>query len=65
MNPDFSHILNISESNLGQIENVDLNYGKENFAQSGIIIASSNKEKHGEICSQIKEVILKYELYPL
>ena len=28
LNPDFSHILNISESNLGQIENVGLNYGE-------------------------------------
>ena len=57
-------ILKTAGGAITNLENVDLNYGKENFAQSGIIIASSDKENHGEICSQIKKIIMKYELYP-
>mgnify|MGYP001444219183 CR=1 FL=1 len=36
------------------IENVQLSYGKPKFEQQGIIIASSDKLIHKEICLQIK-----------
>ena len=42
----------------------DLFYGKPNFEQPGIIIASNNELRHERICSQIKEIIRKYDLYP-
>ncbi len=44
--------------------NQELIYGKSNFEQSGIIVASSNYDKHENICLEIKEVINKYDLYP-
>ena len=47
------------------LDNQELIYGKSNFVQGGIIIASNNNIYHGEFCSQIKEIIKKYELYPL
>ena len=36
-----------------------------NFRTRGIIVASNNNANHGRICSKIKEIIKKYDLYPL
>ena len=47
------------------LENKDLTYNQKNFEQGGIIIASSDKKIHKELCLQIKEIIKKYEIYPL
>ena len=50
----------------GAITNLDIKdlvYMKSNFEQRGIIIATNNKQTHGEICSQIKEIIFKNDLY--
>ena len=47
------------------LENESLSYNQENFEQGGIIIATSNKNTHREICLQIKEIINKNKLYPL
>jgi len=38
---------------------------KKNFEQGGIIIASNNKSTHKDICMEVKELIKKYDLYPL
>ena len=46
------------------IDNQNLLYNGEKYEQRGIIIASNNKNKHGEICSEIKRIIKKYNLYP-
>ena len=46
------------------LDNQELIYGKTNFEQGGIIIASSNKINHKNICSEIKNIINKYNLYP-
>ena len=46
------------------IDNQNLLYNGKNYEQGGIIIASNNKDKHGEICSEIKGIIEKYNLYP-
>ena len=35
----------------------------QNFKQGGIIIASNNKQTHKNICLQIKEIIMKNDLY--
>ena len=47
------------------INNEELTYGRHNFEQGGIIIASNNHLMHKNICLKIKEVIKKYDLYPL
>ena len=46
------------------VDNRNLLYNRENYEQRGIIIASNNKDKHGEICSEIQGIIKKYNLYP-
>ncbi len=65
---DFSAPEIILKSAGGAITNIDnqeLSYGKSNFEQGGIIIASNDNAMHEKICSEIKEVIRKYDLYPL
>ncbi len=47
------------------LDNQELSYGKSNFMQGGIIIASNDNLSHGKFCSQIKNIIKKYDLYPL
>ncbi len=42
-----------------------LTYGKSNFEQDGIIVASSNLVTHMNVCFQIKEIIENSQLYPL
>ena len=46
------------------IDNRNLLYNGENYEQRGIIIASNNKDIHGEICSEIQGIIKKYNLDP-
>ena len=58
-------ILKNSGGAITNIDNEELIYNRENYEQKGIIIASSNKETHKEVCSKIKAIIKKYNLYPL
>ena len=58
-------ILKNSGGAITNIDNEELIYNQENYEQRGIIIASSNKETHKEVCSKIKAIIKKYNLYPL
>ena len=58
-------ILRAAGGSVTNIENNDLSYFKSDFSQGGIIIASNNKQNHGNICSQIKSIIQKYDLYPI
>ena len=46
------------------LDNKDLCYGKSNFEQGGIIVASNNITTHKELCLSIKEIIEKYKIYP-
>ena len=65
---DFAAPEAILKSAGGAITNIDnkvLSYGKTNFQQDGIIIASNNSEIHKDICFEIKEIISKQNLYPL
>ncbi len=57
-------ILRAAGGEITNIENIQLSYGKPKFEQKGIIIASSNKINHKEICLQIQEVLEKHNLYP-
>ncbi len=47
------------------LDNQELIYGRTLFEQGGIIVASNNKLTHTEICFEIKQIIKKYDLYPL
>ena len=57
-------ILRAAGGSITNLENEELSYGKSNFKQEGIIIASNNRHTHGSICFQIKQIIKKYDLYP-
>ncbi len=58
-------ILRTAGGAITNIDNQDLSYNQINYEQGGIIIASNNKERHGITCLEIKEIIKKYDLYPL
>ena len=58
-------ILKAAGGSITNIDNQDLNYGKSDYRQEGIIVASSDNRTHGKICWEIKEIIKKYNLYPL
>jgi len=47
------------------LNNHELTYQNTNFEQGGIIVATSNYVTHEKICSEIRDVIKKYDLYPL
>ncbi len=57
-------ILRGAGGSITNLENEELSYGKLNFKQEGIIIASNNKHKHKSICLQIKQIIKRYDLCP-
>tara|TARA_B100001057_G_scaffold361207_1_gene363590 strand:+ start:67 stop:975 length:909 start_codon:yes stop_codon:yes gene_type:complete len=58
-------ILKAAGGAITNLDNQELSYGKTNFEQGGIIVASNNLSTHGKICLEIKKIIKKYELYPL
>lgn len=57
-------ILKAAGGAITDLENQELSYGKNNFDQGGIIIASNDHMNHKSICSQVKEIIKEYNLYP-
>ena len=64
---DFSAPEAILKTAGGAITNLDnekLSYGKSNFQHGGIIIATNNNLTHQKVCSEIKKIIIKYDLYP-
>ena len=58
-------ILIAAGGSITTLNNEELTYGKSNFEQGGIIIASNNKNMHKSICLEIKEIIQKYNIYPI
>ena len=58
-------ILLAAGGGITNLQNEKISYGKSNFEQGGILIASNNNQMHKEFCSEIKEIIKKYKLYPL
>ena len=60
-----SAILKAAGGAITNINNEELSYGKLNFDQGGIIVASNNINSHKRVCLEIKEIIKKYDLYPL
>ncbi len=47
------------------LDNQELTYGQTNFQQGGVIVATSNKNTHGNICLEIKKIIEDNGIYPL
>ena len=58
-------ILKAAGGAITNLDNNDLTYGKTNFEQGGIIIATNNRKTHGSICREIKKIIQKNRIYPL
>ena len=58
-------ILRAAGGVITNLENEELSYNHPGFQQGGIIIASGNKQTHNIICSEIKEIIKKYNIYPV
>ena len=46
------------------LENQELSYGKLNYEKGGVILASTNRDNHRNLCLQVKEIIRKYKIYP-
>ena len=57
-------ILRAAGGYITNVENDDLVYSRADLKHPGIIIASNNKRNHKRICSQIKEIIEGYNVYP-
>ena len=58
-------ILKTAGGSLTNLNSDELSYGGYNFEQGGIIVAtSSDKFSHKRICSEIMQVIRKFDLYP-
>ncbi len=58
-------ILKAAGGAITNIYNENLSYGKNNYKQGGIIIASNNILLHENICLEIRQIIKKYNIYPL
>ena len=58
-------ILKAAGGAITNLDNEELLYGKSNFEQGGIIVASNNSLTHKNICLEIKDIIKKFDLYPL
>ncbi len=58
-------ILKAAGGAITNLDNEELSYGKSNFEQGGIIVASNNSLTHKNICLEIKDIIKKYDLYPI
>ena len=57
-------ILRAAGGSITNIDNEELVYGSTDLKHSGIIIASNNKKNHKLICSEVKEIIKEYNIYP-
>lgn len=58
-------ILKAAGGAITNLNNKELSYNKSNFEQGGIIVASNNCLYHEDICNEIKEIIKRFEIYPL
>ena len=56
-------ILRAAGGAITNLENERLVYNQKGFEQKGLIIASNNKDMHGDICLELKKVIRQYEIF--
>ena len=57
-------VLRASGGAITNLDNEDLIYNKKSFEQSGIIIASNNKQNHQKLCDDLKEIIKIHNILP-
>ena len=55
-------ILKAAGGSVTNLDNKELSYNHPRYEQRGIIVASSNKKMHKNICLQLKRVIDRYHL---
>ena len=58
-------ILRAAGGAITNLNNEELIYCKKNYEQGGIIIATNNSETHESKCKEIKEIIRKFDLFPI
>ena len=58
-------ILKAAGGAITNLNNEELSYGKGNFEQGGIIVATNNYLMHENICLEIKGIIRRCNIYPL
>ena len=58
-------ILKAAGGAITNLDNQELSYGKDNFEQGGIIVATNDRKTHVNICLEIKKIIQRYGIYPL
>ncbi len=58
-------ILKAAGGAITNINNKELSYNGSNFEQGGIIVATNNFLNHRDICFEIKEIIRRFEIYPI
>jgi 3'(2'), 5'-bisphosphate nucleotidase len=58
-------ILRTAGGKITNLDNEDLIYGNSNFEHGGIIVASSDANLHEIRCLEIKEILEKFEIYPI
>ncbi len=56
-------ILKAAGGAITNLDNQELSYGKTNFEQRDIIVATNDKKTHGSICLEIKNIIQKNNIY--
>ena len=57
-------ILKAAGGAITSLGNEELIYGKCNFEQGGVIVASNNANTHKNVCLEIKKIVDKYNIYP-
>ena len=57
-------ILKAAGGAITNINNEELVYGTNSLEHPGIIVASNSEQNHKKICTQILEIIQKYDIYP-
>ena len=58
-------LLKAAGGTITDLNNNELTYGKSNFEQGGILVATNNKLTHQSICSEIKYIIRELDLFTL
>ena len=58
-------LLKAAGGTITDLNNNELTYGKSNFEQTGILVATNNKLIHRSICSEINCIIKKFDLFTL
>ena len=56
-------LLKAAGGSITNLDNQELVYNKPSFEQSGIIIATSDKNTHPKICLEIKNVLRKFNIH--